>query len=232
MTDQSETPEDVRRIIQLMQEDPRVRDELRRALLTQELLEMPQRLAEFALVTERRFEEIDRRFDEINLQFALIDRRFEQIDRRFDLLDMEIADLRGSNYERLVRDRAPAVLRPVGGGVRRIRVISTADLADLLDEAVDSDKLTEADRDEVLNVDFVARALLTTTRVPVYLAVEASISLGSEDVERAELRARLVGKAFDAETFAVVVSERIPINVSTEGVQLVHYVVRRQPRAA
>ncbi len=42
------SPEEVRRIIRLVESDPAVRLELRRALLTSELIELPERFAEFA----------------------------------------------------------------------------------------------------------------------------------------------------------------------------------------
>lgn len=74
-------------LTRLLRENPEWRDEVRRELLTDELLQLPQRFAEYTEASERRFEAIDRRFEEI-------DRRFEEIDRRFEAVEQELRELR------------------------------------------------------------------------------------------------------------------------------------------
>ena len=50
-------------LTRLLRENPEWRDEIRRELLTEELLELPQRFAEYAKVTDRRLDIIERKVD-------------------------------------------------------------------------------------------------------------------------------------------------------------------------
>lgn len=50
-------------LTRLLRENPEWRDEIRRELLTEELLELPQRFAEYAKVTDRRLDGIGRKID-------------------------------------------------------------------------------------------------------------------------------------------------------------------------
>jgi hypothetical protein len=81
------SPEERERFLTSLRADATFRDEVRREVLTEALLGLPERLAAFAEGTERRFEAIDRRFDAIDRRFEAIDRRFEAIDRRFEAID-------------------------------------------------------------------------------------------------------------------------------------------------
>ena len=80
-------------LTRLLREHPEWRDELRRELLTDELLELPQRFAEYTASTDGHLGEIDRRLHALTetagklVQHAeATDRRLDDIDRRLDAL--------------------------------------------------------------------------------------------------------------------------------------------------
>ena len=74
-------------LVRLLDAKPEWLEALRARLLTRELLELPQQLAEFAATTNRRFEEMDRRFEAVDRRFDEVDQRFVAVDRRFDEVD-------------------------------------------------------------------------------------------------------------------------------------------------
>ncbi len=61
------------------------------------------RLDEFRLRVDERFDEVDRRFDEVDRRFEEVDRRFEGVDRRFDRLAAEM-DRRFERVETEMKD--------------------------------------------------------------------------------------------------------------------------------
>jgi hypothetical protein len=223
MRQQVADPEEVRRIIRLIDSDPQVRDEVRRAILTQELLELPQRLAAFIEATDRRFQVIEADLEVLKTDVGVLKTDVGVLKTDVQVLKTDFADFKGDGYERRVRERAPAILSRVAGGMRRIRLISVADLADQLDEAVEAGRIGDAERDEVLRVDAVARAVSRASGQAVHLVIEASVTLGKADVVRAIRRSRLVAQGLETEAVPVVVTTRAPEKVSTKGVEVVTF---------
>ncbi len=99
-------------IVDQLEADAGFRARLRAVVLSEELLELPERvaaldrhvaeidgrltgrldalaeqLAAFAATTERRLEEVDRRFDAVDARFDAVDTRLDAVDRRFDAVD-------------------------------------------------------------------------------------------------------------------------------------------------
>ena len=76
-------------LIQILLDDPVLVEELRSLLLTRELLDLPQKLAEFAESVDRQFEAINQQFETINQRFEAIDQQFEAINQRFEAIDQQ-----------------------------------------------------------------------------------------------------------------------------------------------
>jgi len=120
------------------------------------------------------------------------------------VLKQDVAYLKGAEFERTVRERAPAYL---GRLIRRCRSISFEELADKLEDAVDEGIITENDKDDAMLVDAVAKGLIKKTGRIVILALEVSLKVDTEDVQRAAKRANTIGKAFNTETIAVALGK-------------------------
>jgi predicted house-cleaning noncanonical NTP pyrophosphatase (MazG superfamily) len=190
--------EDAQDLIRLLEAKPELRAGLRRIVLTEDLLALPEQFARSRVETDLRFRELaeaQRRTDR-HLE-ALTEAQRHTDERLADLIEVvsgmgtQIGVLKGELLEMRYHARAAAYL---GRLFRRVRPLSTTELAELLDDAVEQGKLIDAERDEILLVDFVARGRHRETGAEVYLVVEVSWGVGPYDVERAAERARLLSK--------------------------------------
>ena len=208
--------DEVRRFIRLIETDPDVREEVRRAVLTTELLEVPRQL--------ERLERIVADFVEAtNRRLASLENRTAAMDNRLFTVDNRVSALQGDIYERRVREYAPSILSRVAGGVRRMVLLSKTDLANDLDDAVDAGRISEAERSDVLLADAVLRAVRRASGERVLLVVEASVSLANDDVARAIRRSRLVARSLEAPSVPVVVTARPSERLGTEEAEVVVY---------
>ena len=82
-------------------------------------------------------------------------------------------------------------------------------LADLLEDAEDQQIITPNQHSQVWLLDVILRATDRATAAPVYIAVEISITLHQEDIDRAAERAAILEKATGIAAKAVVVSGRV-----------------------
>lgn len=127
--------------------------------------------------------------------FAVIRRRMdEHLDNIDELLLKWDFDRRG-----------PAYLYPIA---RRLRVVDFGRLADLLDDAVDEERLTAEERNAIMRTDIVLSGRRRDDGQEAYLLVEISAGIGPHDVERAVDRAALLAKLGRA-TLPVVAGRRI-----------------------
>ena len=197
--------EDFQDLIRLLQARPEWRADLRRVVLTDELLALPEQIARLQVETDRRFHELaeaQRRTEErvaalvevqnrINEQIAALTRVVYALTEDVRVLKIDVGDLKGDNLERRYREKAPAYF---GRLVRRMRVLSAEELAGLLEDAVEQGQLTEAEKDEAILTDVVVRGRYQGSGAEVYLVVEVSWGVGVHDVERAVQRAAVLGK--------------------------------------
>jgi cell division protein FtsB len=121
------------------------------------------------------------------------------------VLKDDVANLKGDNFERKVREKAPAYF---GRLIKRCRTMSLEDLADYLEEAVEKGIITEEEKNSALNIDVVVTGFLKTDKDKrVVLAGEVSVKVDRIDVERAYERASVIGKALGLPAIAVVIGE-------------------------
>ena len=209
------TVEDFRDLIRIVEERPEWRADLRRLVLTDELLSLPEQVAKLTgQVTElaeaqRRTEaqvteltaqvaglaEAQRRTEAQVAGLAEAQRRTEAQVAGLALIVQTIAgdvgDLKGESLEHRYRERAPAYLARL---IRRARVLSTAELVALLEDAVERGEISEAEAAEVGWADLVVRGRRREDGAEVYFVVEVSWGVGPHDVERAVHRAALLAQ--------------------------------------
>ncbi len=216
---------DFQDLVRLLEERPEWRAELRRVLLTTELLELPavvsalaqevsvlaqavRELVEAQRRTEARVGGVEGRLDRAEVEFGEFRQEVREAqhrtDQRLDRLDQQVGDLRGSDLERRSRERAGAYFRQV---VRRATPLSSQQVVDLIDAPEAEANLTPEERDDILWADLVVHGRRRTDGNEVYLVVEVSAGLDPNDVERAVRRAGLLNRLRPA--LAAVVGERI-----------------------
>ena len=204
------TVEEFRDLVRILEEKPEWRAELRRLVLTEELLSLPEQVAALRAETERRFQEMAATVDKLAREVARLGIGMGDLQRTQKRLVIDVADLKGDSLERRYRERAPAYF---GGLIRRARALTTEDLDELLEPAVDRGHLSEDEAKEVLHSDVVVRGRRREDDSEVYLVVEVSSGVGPGDVERAARRAEILSRSGVA-ALAVVAGERITADAS------------------
>jgi hypothetical protein len=205
--------EEFQDLIRLLQERPEWRAELRRLVLTDELLTLPELVRELVQAQQRtearvgRLEEsveslraeTERRFQELATAQLTLSRRVDDLreavqtlaDRTYTLTT-DVGELKGSDLERRYRERPFAYFQRL---IRHAHTLSGDELNAMLDRAVTAGQLTEEDVDEIVWADAIVRGRRREDDQEVYLVVEASWGVGPYDVQRADKRAKLLAKA-------------------------------------
>jgi hypothetical protein len=209
--------------LRLLREDPDFRDEARRLVLSQELLELPDRLARFEANMERRFDGFERRFDELE---GGTERQFTEV--RSDITEMkgdiakntsDIGGLRGAEYERRVgRSFASyasmAYRQRSGRALRRNRLLSggisevSSAFLDLIADALDAGLIAENEWRDLQQADAVMSGQHEGNTV--YFVGEFSITVNNSDIDRAIARAAILRKATGCDAWPMVIGNTIP----------------------
>ncbi len=161
--------------------NPEWREELQRALLTQELLALPQLFAEYTKVTDARLtaleettaalvlhaETTNRRLDIMDARLDGIDARLEDVDTRLQDLTNTVNDLRGQALENKARTDVPRLLY-AEFSVRNIRVVwhaqtavtntRTQEFEDHITMAADNGTISEAEEVRLSVTDLIVRS--------------------------------------------------------------------------
>ena len=186
--------EDFRDLIRIVEERPEWRADLRRLVLTDELLSLPEQVAKLTgqvagLAEAQRRTEVQ--VAELTGQVAKLTGQVTGLTLIVQTMAGDVGDLKGESLEHRYRDRAPAYLARL---VRRARVLSTAELVSLLEDAVERGEISEAEAAEVGWADLVVRGRRREDGTEVYVVVEVSWGVGPHDVERAVHRAALLAQ--------------------------------------
>src|SRR5215203_4029102 len=200
MTEQIESIQD---LVRLLETHPEWRARLRPLLLANELLTLPDhvraltdRIAELAAaqarteqhlnelaVAQTRSEQRLSKVEEVLVQLAVAQTRAEE---RLVRIEKEVSILKGDGLELRYGKQSVAAY---GRWLRRSRILSHEQVYELLDDAVDAERLTMNERDQIAQADVLVRGKDRATDQEVYLVVEVSWGVGVHDVERAAARA-------------------------------------------
>ena len=210
--------------LRLLREDPDFRDEVRRLLLSQDLIELPERFARFEAYVEQRFNEIARDISEIRGDISEI---------RGDVSrnTSSISRLRGAEYERRVgrifASYASMDFRQRSGrGLRRNRLLSSGGsdansaFLDLIADALDAGLISDDEWADLQQADAVVSGQHEGNTV--YFVGEFSITVNHHDIDRAIARAAILSKATGCDAWPMVVGDSIPepqlTRIEAEGV--------------
>ena len=199
-------------VIRWIKEDTEAKEELRRILLTEELLNLPQRLDRLIELVEQNSRDIAKLYElaEQNTQLA------EQKSREIIKLVGEIGNLvkvveqqgqhigvlRGLVLEAALQGRAISLLsgrlKLRRGRVMRGPVMLEINhqFEDAVDAATESGVITEEQNRRIFNTDLIARAIDSATGDVVYVAAEASFTIEPQDIQRANESARALSLVF------------------------------------
>ena len=174
-------------LTRLLRENPEWRDEIRRELLTDELLQLPQRFAEYTEASERRFKAIDRHFEAVEQELrglreqiaAFVEstnRRFEAIESTLRVHTNDIGELKGLSLEHRLYNRGISQITTLlkVRNSRRVRVAeaddNSADFNSAIYEAEEKGTLSEQEYLRLLDTDMIVRSTRRGSSQPVVRA--------------------------------------------------------------
>jgi hypothetical protein len=193
------TIEDYHDLVQLLTEHPEWRPELRRLVLTDELLELPELVRELTRAQQKTEERLAR-LEGIVTNLA---EQLQSLTQQVNLLTLQVqtiageqkrhtdtlGDFKGRLLEMTYRDHAPGYF---GRWLRRARAVGLETLEERLETVLSHEELLE-----VLNLDLLinGRRRDIPATPEVWLAVEVASVVNDADVERAGRRAMLLRRA-------------------------------------
>ncbi len=195
------TVNDFTDILRIIREQPEWGDALRAALLSKELLELPQRLAEFAETTNRRLGALEGDVAGLKAGQARLESSFSRMEGEFGNFRGDMCELKVGNN-----------IASQHMNLRGVRVLKGSrapnDMAylDLLFAAEDRGDINAQERSDASNVDIVVQGRRTPDQATVYVVFEVSRTAADSDINRAAERSDILRRATGVESVSAVVS--------------------------
>lgn len=188
--------EDFHDLVRLLGERPEWRGELRRLVLSEDLLELPEVVRELAQAQRRTEERLERlaesvgqlagRLDEVAKRVGELVGAQRRTEEQLARLSDHVGELRGWQLEWRYRVRAPAYF---GSVLRPLRVVESQEVDRMLGEEVGPEKI----RDVLLaGVVLAGRPAGSPEDEELWLVVEVSGRVNQNDVRRAERRSAVL----------------------------------------
>jgi hypothetical protein len=222
------TVNDITDFVRIIREQPEWAETIRGILLSRELLELPQRLADYVAATDRRLERLETALanfvESTNQRLEALEAGQTVLQDGQARLEVRYAELAGGQQE--IRADVSAIrsdLRPLKGAharngaeraTRRIArimncfqvgLLNSDDLYRMLN-AGDADDLPRSERDSFEDADIVIVAEHRDTSETHYIAVEASFTAHEEATQRAIRNAGYLTRFTGQPAHAVVAS--------------------------
>ena len=140
--------------------------------------------------------------------------RLDRIETTVNRLDGAVGNLSGSDFEFKLSRRIRSIFTQ-RFELRRPRIILSArhdmsdDFSDKLEDAVEQNLISDSQRQRIDRTDIIIRAQRKSDRAWIWIAVEASISIHRDDIDRARQSALALTAAFGEPAIPVAVGQRI-----------------------
>ena len=216
--------------MRLLRENSEFREAVRREILTEELVALPQRFSEYATKTDRRLEVIEEDTTNIKATMDVMKADIEVMKTDIDVMKTDIGvmktdigDLKGTTMElTLEKDGLAHIIAEFDlRNVRMVRMAeqnrASADFNAAIYDARDSGLLSGDEYRRLLRTDMIVRGASRDGSRVVFVAVEASYSIDEDDIEKVGLSAAAIRKAFpDQEVHAALYCKNIPDRLSSQ----------------
>ena len=214
------TPDPATEFMHALDQHPEIEEELRRRLLSKEVIDLPgivaqlaNTVSEMANTFDRRLTAVENRLDSIDGRLDNLDGHMAQLIGQVNNVDGRVANLTGTDYERKAARRIQSLLSRYMR-LTRIQVLhspahETADyLVSTLNGAMDTGRVSAEEADDLEQAD-----IIVMTDDPEgskrYIVAEASVTINDSDVDRADRRAHTLATATGTPTTAAVIGSAI-----------------------
>ena len=198
-------------LLRLLRDDPEFKEEIRRIILTEELLNLSPRLDRI----EGTLLHLTNTVGELTNTVG------ELANTVGELTDM-VGGVKGDTIELKLEKNIVPILSTrlelrrgslVKGGAP---TAASHEFEDAIYDAYEEGKVTQRERSRVNDTDAIVRAVSRISKRLVYVAVEASYAIDDEDVRRAHRTAEILGRVFsEADVMPVVYGKTIDSLAST-----------------
>ena len=212
--DSPNTVDTIEDIIRILREKPEIREAARREILTDELLELPEKVAQIIAIQEQMLERLDRHGEQLaahgktlaahgktlaahGKRLDRIDVRLDGIDGRLDGLDSKVSQLGGkvSRLEGLaamqVAEKRYALIA-LEMGLDEPRMLSLVEIAKMaMGDA--ASEYTESELNSFRDCDIIMSAR-NADGDESYVAVQVSTTVDHDDIRRAIDHAKMVSR--------------------------------------
>lgn len=197
------SPAERTRFLRALQDDPEFRAEVRRQLLGDELLELPERFARFAAYVEGFIEE-QKRFNEDQKAFNEDQKRINaRVDATLARIETNIGILKGNVARRVLRDHHETILESLR--LDFVDILQRSDLTRLVRNSGMANQIEFGQRRSFYAADLVL-AGTDAAGDTHYVAAEASFTADSRDTDRAIRNAEFLTRFTGQPSHSVVAS--------------------------
>ena len=212
-------------ILRALREHPEWLEELRKVILTSELLELPKKVDELLTRVGRLEEDVAILKQDVAIlkqDVAILKQDVAILKQDVGYLKGEVGRLKGKDFERTIREKYYAYFGKV---LRKAKLLPFEEIVPILDDAEDKGEITLEQRDAILRLDALVSGQIRELRKDVVLAVEVSYRLYPEDLERAferaQLPATLLGKEVIPTVVACETTEEVEKQANKKGILLI-----------
>ncbi len=196
-------------LISILRDHPDWLDELRKLILTEELINLPKKFDEFVKqyqnFIENEFKPLKQTVQKQGEDIAVLKEDVAVLKQDVGVLKSDVGDLKGDSFERKVRERAPSYFGKI---IRKCKLISHIELANILDDALDAGIIGDDERDDALLCDVVVTGALRNNKErKVLIVAEVSVVVDKQDVERAASRTKVIEKCMGLPGIPVVIGK-------------------------
>ena len=232
-------------ILKAMEQDPALREAMRRHILTEELLQLPAQVTRLETSVaqlqdgqsrlETRMDGLETRMDGLEAGQSRLEAGQEELKGRMDTMAGRLGDIIGSDYEARSLRVAPRRLQRLG--IRNATLILAArqtplrDILPVLEQAITDGRISEAEAEDLDKLD-LAFAGQDPSGETINAAIETSITISPEDIRRAVRRAEILERATTVPSLPAVIGENISPEEQAEaedmGVAFLHMPAHRE----
>ena len=173
-----------------------------------------QRLEDRQQRTEERLDRLETTVDRIDNTVNRLDATVTRLDATVHRLDNTVGDLSGRDYEaRLAKNLATILSQRIG--LRRAQTIRSAvdrmppEISAQIEDAVEENLISDSQGERITETDIIIRAQRKSDRAWIWIAVEASVSIHRDDIDRARQSADALAAVFAEPALPVAVGQRI-----------------------
>ncbi len=163
---------------------------------------------------ETTVDRIDNTVNRLDATVDRIDATVTRLDATVHRLDNTVGDLSGRDYEaRLAKNLATILSQRIG--LRRAQTIRSAvdrippEISAQIEDAVEENLISDSQGERITETDIIIRAQRKSDRAWIWIAVEASVSIHRDDIDRARQSADALAAVFAESALPVAVGQRI-----------------------